>query len=657
MARTVPIHNLRANHSEWTPPAVAYLDTEAKVLTGTDPEVLALSLWVAHRQVRRKTRTRTERSEWARGITRGELADQVNAWSRTTPVLWCYAHNLAFDLATTLLPEHLVARGWTVTDFTLSGSAPWVRLAHGDHTLLLADSGSWLPLPLAEVARRVGIRKPPLPADDDSDATWYARCRADVAILASAMGQLMDWWDANALGRWSITGPASGWNAYRHLKVPGPPVIDPDPAKQARDRQAVRGGRRDMWRFGHLQGGPWATLDITAAHPTIARWLDLPRRRMCTYDRLALDSTLIDHPTLGLLADATVTTATPRYPVTIAGSTWWPTGTFTTTLAGPEVRAARDRGELVALANVDVHALGRHMTPWAAWVLDLMAGGPDGTPKVVPLVAKAWGRAVIGKWAARSSTKLDLGDAPTPGWSTEDGIDIDTGARGRIVDLGGRRWWAVQDQPGENAYPAVLAWVESELRVRMAEVIDILGPELVVTCDTDGVLVDLGVAATSTHRARLGLSRYRTPGGIAEGLCRAVAAACEPLSIRVKAVHDDVTVLGPQAVELDGQRRIAGVRRDAESLGDGRFRSRAWPKLSWQMANGDSRGYVTPMVTSHVQGPYTSRWVCGDGSLWPTQARIGADGTTELVPWAELHPRPAFDIPAANQHPTLAKLL
>jgi len=198
------IHRVRPNHREWTPPQVVCFDTETLPADTPEGELHTLRCWTARLDVRRA------RSESGLGVSRGygftaaELADQVEIWAEGQRCLWLYAHNLSFDLATTRLPAVLHERGWRVTGHAVASDSPWLRMKRGTCVLTFADSWGWLRAPLEHIGADVGYAKPDLPAFDDSDDAWVARCEADTEILALAMTQLMDWWDEQELGTYGV---------------------------------------------------------------------------------------------------------------------------------------------------------------------------------------------------------------------------------------------------------------------------------------------------------------------------------------------------------------------------------------------------------------------------------------------------------------------
>jgi hypothetical protein len=654
--RAVPIHRLRPNEAEWTPPAVVFLDTETAQTERGDEHLLTLALWCAKVVDRDGSKHKYPTDEYRVGRTAGELADWLDAVAVGRPTLWCYTHNLNFDLTTTRLPMVMVARGWTIGEFSVRGNAPWIRMRKGSKVLTVVDSFAWLPIALGEIAKLVNLTKPPLPDDTSDVPALTERCRGDVDILARAILELMDWWDRHHLGRWTITGAGCGWNLMRHMHHIRPATIDATPALVEDDRLSVRGGRRDAQRYGQQGGGPFVELDFTAAYPTIAANLLLPTRRRHILKGEPKGGDWLHMDYAGVAATVTVTTDTPRYPVHYSGVTWHPVGTFTTTLAGPELTDAADRGDIVAWHGGQVHQMGDHLMPWAQWVLAAQRGEIEDVPRVGVLACKSWGRSVIGKFASRSHTAEALGDAPRTGWHYEDAYNVTERRPGAVVDMAGRRWHVTYDTDPDNAYPAVLAWVESHVRLRLGRVLDRLGVSW-VSANTDGIIVDLArISPQGAPGSVLDAYRHRDPQTVAERLCARIMGDCEPLVLRVKSLSATLDVWGPAQLVTDGVVHAAGIHHNAKRVGERSFVGRDWPKLSWQMQHGDAAGYVRPPRETTMTGPLVHRWVTPQGDALPVRMSLGADGRNRIESWSETGHSLNGHVRAAEQYRALQNL-
>lgn len=674
-----PVHYLRPNERCWTPPAVIFLDTEsvtmhrdglpcpiaaapggghlvAEIDCPAD-HVEALRLWAATYTDRRTKKRTTARHLSGWGHTAAELVAWLGGVTRNRDTVWLYCHNLGFDLTTTRLPVELVRDGWAITDAAIGGKAPWIRMHRRTCNLAMLDSWSWLPTSLEAIGEAVRVPKRPLPASADDESAWLSRCGWDVHVLATAVLTLMAWWDESELGNWTISGAACGWNAYRHKETAQPIVVDPDPVKVKRERAYVHGGRRGTWQIGVRNAGPFYELDLVAAYPTAAAMLPHPIARTHTFEGMPNDHPNVTSERWGITANVEIRTDTARWPVRIDGATWYPVGHFRADLAGPDIAEAYRLGSLLSIGAGQTHKLGFNMAPWANWCIDVQNGAIEGTPAVARIAAKSWGRSVIGKWAAHGFEREKFGPAPRTGWGYEEGWDHASGSRGGWVDLAGQRWWVSSAGDPDNAYPGILAWVESLVRVRLGRIIDAIGERAVLQCDTDGLIVAGRLVGTKAAHGHL-----VAPGDVVgqarlQWVLNCLNPVTAPLELRVKNRVRHVQIDGPQHVTTDGQRRFAGLSRHALLGEDGAFRARAWPTLQWQLAHSSPAGYVRPLQTTRIKGPYPTGWILEDKSVVPVETSLNESGETRITPWHNTRYALSGMHRADVQHPILDRLI
>lgn len=647
------VHYLPHNEKVWTPATVGFVKTITREIPGTEPKVLELAGWIATVALRRNVRPGQPDRRTGSGIDGASLAQWLSDATKGRESAWLFTHNVPLDLVTTRLPLALHAQGWSINEASLSGSAPWLRMAKGSRRICIVDSFSWLPHQAAQLADLTG--KPAIRREAGEHPDDWAKRSAnwDLRIISDAMLTLLDWWDTNELGRWTVSGPGCGWNAMRHIPTAGRVVIDPDPAGVAADRASIHGGRRGAWIVGTRTNGPFLELDFTNAYPSVAAGLPLPSQRTSAFESMALDNWRIHSDRWGIIADCELRTDVPRWPVRFRGGTFCPVGRFRTVLAGPEIRDALRLGCLVSIGHGHVHQLTYHLQPWANWIIATTHGRLRATPAEARLAAKGWSRSVIGKWAARSYERVALGHSPELGWGYTEGWDHETQTRGAFIDLAGERWWSGVAGDAEQAYPAVFGWVESETRVRLSRVIEAIGERAILQCDTDGLIATerlVGTRAAGGHlRAPSGLSGAARVKWVLDQLDPIIA----PLTIRVKATHKRVEIIGPQHHIAPGDRTLAGVPKSATEIAPHVFTYEQWPGLASQMSQGDPRGYVRPTAKVTIRGPYAPGWVTTLGDVVPVETTFAQDGSNRIVSWHHTQNKPPRAKLAAKQHPVL----
>lgn len=623
MSRPVGIHYLRPNHVERSPHRVLVFDTETVPVASGKPDTQTLRLWTAKLVRRHGWEAAKPRTERYRGHSADEVADLIDGLARSDSSLWVFAHNLHFDLSVTELPVRLAERGWRITEAALTTDDPWFRATKRSYRLTVTDSWSYLPASVKDLGALLSMPKKHMPPFELDEAAWWPYCERDVDIVAAGIVSLMDWWDAGSYGNWSLTGPATGWSSYRHMS-PLPKVLI-DPANDARtlEAEAITGGRRLVTRVGKYPRGLYADLDISTAHLQVMLSERLPWRRLRHFDAMAVDDPHLRSRWTDILARVEIETASPRYPLRTAHGVFYPVGRFATTLAGPEIRDAARRGELRAIGEGWVYGTSPHMATWAGWIADLLDPSNETVPPAVRLAAKSWSRSVPGKWDGHTSEVVERVPDLRPGWLAETGFIAAGRRKADFLLLGHERWTIARDLWADDAFPAILAFIQSHTRVALGRIIDALGPA-VVTANTDGAVVDV-------DRVPFGRTRYQPeidamPADKLRWLdwrCRELSTDVAPFTLRVKSACERLTVISPQHLIMGRRRRLSGIPATARRDSRGRYVFTSWPKLHVQIARTHGPTYTTRRRTVNLANVPPAGWLWVDGTVSPVVFRDG----------------------------------
>ena len=712
-------HYLRHNASEWSPARVVVIDTESRQAP-TDAGRLH-TLRVACGAFIHRRRSRTTGGPWTGAVTTtdpAELWAWVDGHTSGAESTWCYAHNLAFDLCVSQAMIELPRLGWEVTDFSSLPRCTYVRWFRHSRTcdgtcrdparlkaggrachgrrLVMADSASLLPASIDRIGKLLGLSsevgpgdpelapgqaarardllKLPMPADDDGLERWSDYCRRDTEILAEAVLTILDWWDREGLGHWSITGPGCGWAALRHRHLEAPVLVHHDPGATSLERAAYFGGRREVFRVGEAQGGPFPYLDFEAHYAHVAAREAVPTQLLFTLAEVdpARLVGLPDH--LGVIARVQVSTTEPLVPVRGPDGVTYPVGEFTTTVAGPELALLAEHEAVARVIAAAVYRMAPALGTWASWVLDLLRDRTDPRARLVGLLAKGWSHSVLGKFGQVGRTKRRAWETMPDDHGTTPIIDADSDRRGSLTYLGGWAWITWAGGEPDNAVPAIAAWITSAARVELWRLMEAAGKERVLWCDTDGIILEgppapspkeqppahsngtarvatsseTPASTTTTQHASISgapaagpaqgpTQRGSSSGGdgttpildpdwwLWPGWDRLVAT---PLV--VKAVYSSVRFDLPGAYRVDGHDVIKGLPAGRQEVSPGAFRYELWTSLGVQLAAHAGRAFETWTRTASVHAAYRAGTVGPEGRVRPLVLGL-VDGANRAV--------------------------
>ena len=629
-----PPHWLTAGGKPSSPKVVVSFDTETRQEVRDGVDVLTLRCWDARIRYRAAMGLDDDCTIDHQGEIPGDLADVLESAVDLAGEAWCFAHNVGFDLTVTSLPMLLVERGWE-PKFVNIGDETCVFVLQSERgKLVITDSWSWLRCSLETAAKGVGMRKVRLPDDDDSLAAWHHRCAHDVRILDALLCDLLNWWDRQQLGAFGVTGASCGWRTLRAHIEPHSILVGTEQPRTRLERSAIFGGRKEVWQVGRIKGRNVEDWDLVGAHLTTVANLLLPVKPIRAENISPPPSVLMPLQGLGAVARVRISTQTPCAPVKIGDDVWWPVGTFITTLTTPELAEVVKVADSVEVLDEQWYKLGPALQPWAQWCQSLQHQSNDQVPAVVKRVAKAWGRSVPGRFALRTSTLIGERQATHLGWALESGHDLDTNDALETITYGGIERTYRKDQDGADVSPVVLAFVEGYVRAAMARTIAARDPRLLLQSNTDGW--------------------WEVRPGRSSG--EAALAVPAPFTAVKKATSRDVTIIGPNHTDSKGDRRLAGVPKDANERLDGSFQWHDWPGLRWQLQFSRPGEYVRPGREMTLAEHYCRRWVLKTGETVPVSVTSPRSGPPVLLPWSETSQRRAGDELAYWQVPALQPL-
>lgn len=497
-------------------------------------------------------------------------------------VLWLWAHNAAFDI--TLLDFwHMAEDGQVQIKFLVQDSPPTiVRFVYNNCVVVLADTMNYYPRSLADLGAALGLEKMDMPSWEAPEADWFRYCMRDVAICEKFVLSLCQFNIQHQLGQLKPTAAGSAWSAFM-TRFQDCEIIATD-GDHIRDSEAAAyfGGRVDNQFIGNVFAGisylepeinaerqyPSLHLveqvhrvDCNSLYPSVMRANDYPVRYIDMQPGLslkALERCLADYEAISMVR---IETKNHQYPVRDNNRVQYAVGSFTCTLAGPELRQALKHGEIKRVHWVQRYERGKPFTSFVDFFYswkekETKREDNDGMAKV----AKMFLNSLYGKFAQRLHSwnpGNKLGPMPWGTWYERDPKTA------KPVKWRAMAWYAeFQDQVRwwKHAMPAISAYVTSYGRVKMQNAKDIIGDRQYLYSDTD-----------SYHVTQAG---YRN---------MVQAGLIHPTELGKFRLEDSATQVlyrGAKDYVWGGKTVVSGLPRDWEDCGHGIYRVTKFDGLS-----------------------------------------------------------------------------
>jgi len=239
-----------------------------------------------------------------------------------------------------------------------------------------------------------------------------------------------------------------------------------------------------------------------------------------------------------------------RYPVRQDGQIVYPHGSVQTTLAGPELRTARDEGRI---ARIDCAAFYTTAPILSDFYRDGLAGLAG---------ARARGETILEQYLKRMMNAL-VGKLAEPGrrwvpcpyvYHDEKYIEFSiVGHDGRITHYRNIGFNTMRlEEHGESYWsmPSIAGWITSAARVRLWRYIETAGRQNVWYVDTDSIIC-----------GQAGYDRLLRAGAIRDG---------EAGHLRLIGQHSSGTIYGTRHYQLDNTVSCAGIPRGSMLPGETR---------------------------------------------------------------------------------------
>jgi hypothetical protein len=474
------------------------------------------------------------------------------------------AHNLGHDLRIAAILKILPRLGWELEWCNLDRNVSSMTWRSKMGTLVLADTWTWLPMPLATVAPTVGLTKLQIPPDSATHYQWEQYCMRDAEIVYRVASQLIEYISTENLGNWQPTGAGMAYATWRHKFMTHKVLVHDDANALTAERRAMHTGRAEAWRHGLIEGEQWTEIDMKNAYVRIASECDLPAKLRFKTGAINVGQyrKLCEH--FRVLCWCDVRTTAEVVPHHTGVRTIWPVGNFQDWYWDMEVDALLDSGATVRILDAYTYTRAPILRDWAKWVLDILGAHGDAISPVVRTWIKHCSRALIGRISLKTRKWEYFGANPEGITGISHMLDVKTGQDVRLMHIGNQTFMETECTEGRDSLPAVTGWIMSECRVRLWRAMNVAGLDQIAHVDTDSLLV-----------SREGAARLREYWG-----------SDYRKYWQTKGTWRRLIIYGPRNYRRGRSRVAAGIPRKAKEVLPNHFQGERWSGLAADLEAG-----------------------------------------------------------------------
>lgn len=327
-------------------------------------------------------------------------------------------------------------------------------------------------------ARNYGIETIPDVMPGMETARWLARWTARVCELCKEV----------RLTALKPTVGSQAMAAWRHAYLTESVHVHTDGAATDLESAAYFGGRCEA-RFIGVVSTPSRHVDFRSQYGWVCANVPLPTRLLRYYQRPVDATSVVRDRAAECIADVTIETDEPAYPVRRDGEVIYPVGRYRTALCGPELVDAQARNRIREAHAVAVYEMGYPLRDYANRLYSLRCQvEQEDTPGVA-----SWVKRLIvslpGKLGQKQHRWIDTPDVPAqkPYWHWYEPGEGDELIRYRSI--AGLVQRDCCEGYAASSVPAIAGFVTSHGRTRLLGAIRCAGWESIYYYDTDSLIL------------------------------------------------------------------------------------------------------------------------------------------------------------------------
>lgn len=534
-------HILKPNKSLQQPNNIIWFDTETKFKTtaaGQDIHYLWFG-WACYQ--RREQGETWSHPEWFRFTKVDVFWDWVLTKTRDKTRLYLFSHNGAFDLPVMDAFLKLPALGYSLKSAIADAPPLVLTWKLGSRTIKFVDTLNFWMLPLKTIGESIGERKLDMPATTASRAEWDRYGKQDTEVIRRVVLAWLAFLREYDLGGFAPTIASQAMNAYRHRFMDTPIFITDSVRALKIDRESYLGGRTECFKMGTFEG-EFYHVDVNQMYPAVMFEGEFPHKLLGTYGNVTREELEKWLKTKAVIARVQLSTTSPVYPIVLDGKLVFPVGEFAATLAGPELAFALKSGHVAQIGLTNVYVRASLFRDYVAFMFMRRQDAKEAGNDIDSWLFKKMINGFYGKWGQRGRRYETVGFCDPRILDTTPSINADTGVITKQRKFGGIHQEWVDEGESRESFPAIASYVTSYARLKIWQVMQIVGRENLYYCDTDSMVINragFDAIAHLVHDTALGFWKLE------KTLSR-------------------ITLNGPKDYIFDGVKRVKGVRATAE---------------------------------------------------------------------------------------------
>ena len=462
-------------------------------------------------------------------------------------------------------------------------------------TITLIDNMNFFNTSLAELGKSIGFPKMDYKSALKDIDKLKVYCENDVDIMVKAWDSWRSFIVDNDLGVFGQTLAGQALNSYRHRFMPVEIFIhDNDKATQL-ERDGYFGGRTECFYLGEITNQPVSYYDVNSLYPYVMKSFKYPCNLVGHYKNMNLNDLKFYLGKYGAMVDVLLQTYEPVYPKRMNGRLCFPIGEFWTTLCGDELDSAIKKDHIRRIGRVNLYKWDYLFTDYVDYFYKSRKHYEAEKNIDFAYACKIILNSLYGKFGQLIDEYELVDDSAKADMKVWSMWDVDNQEWITFRHIGNKIEKTVGKKESYNSFAAISAFVTSNARSHLLNLIKTIGFDQCLYCDTDSIFA-IGHPSKFAHILNIGANLGQ---------------------LKLEKWTNYVDIRGLKDYTFGKQRRIKGVRKNTKIKPDGSYTTIQFRNIKGALRDGETGKQITKMVTKNLSRQYHKGRVLPGGNVRP----------------------------------------
>jgi hypothetical protein len=544
-----PQHKLKPNHASHRPTRLLFYDSETRP---DKPAQLSYNRmfmgWSYY--VRRDVSGDMSHGEWKCHTDSLSFCAYVNNLVKRRTTLYLIGHNIFFDLQASGFFKHFTDWGWRLNFLYDKGLTYVCNISDNTRKIKCLSTTNFFSTSLENLGQSLSLPKLPVDLSGDSLDAISRYCRRDVEITIAAFSGWLAFIDDHDCGSFGQTRASQSFRAFRHRFMNVPISIHQTPHIKALERECYYGGRTEAHFIGNVAETPVVAYDVNSMYPHVMAEHEYPHQLVDYRDDVDLGELPFLLDRFCICAEVILETEDPAYPVRQNGKLIFPVGTFVAFLCSPGLKYAYANNHIVKVIRASFYYKANLFKPYIDYFHALKVQAQAAGDTVAKSMVKIFLNSLYGKFG-QTVTETQIDEVDSDGLylriSDYDDVTQTESTSTYIMNTLVTEGATVE---GAQSFPAIAAHVTEYARLLLYGIMQQIGLDRVLYCDTDSIYLRKADEERITHPI----------------------SADKLGALSRDGVYDSMIIHGAKDYVIDGTVKCKGIPRAAQSIAPGTYR-------------------------------------------------------------------------------------